>query len=172
MSVAKIKKESIISELKTFLDNASILVFVNFHGLSVAKERKLRSVLRASGIKYKVVKKTLLRRVFESVGLKDMPKLEGEVGVIAGIEDVSEPPRLITKFMREELRGLPPAKQGLKILGGVYESAFVDDLMIKKLAAIPSREALLTELAFILTQPVASFARVLDAVMKSKVEQK
>ncbi|HEY4527806.1 MAG TPA: hypothetical protein VJL09_02070, partial [Candidatus Paceibacterota bacterium] len=55
-------------------------------------------------------------------------------------------------------------REGLKIIGGIYESKFADENIIKRLAAIPSREILLTQLAFILSQPAASLARVLSKV--------
>ncbi len=157
MAQARKQKESIVEELKKLFEKASILVFVNFHGLSVAKERKLRGEFRKNEIKYKVAKKTLLKRVFEALGLKDVPKLEGEVGVAAGYGEVTETPRIISQFIKKE-------REGLKIIGGIYESKFADENIIKRLAAIPSREILLTQLAFILSQPAASLARVLSKV--------
>ena len=157
MAQTKAKKESIVEELKKLFEKASILVFVNFHGLSVAKERKLRGEFRKNEIKYKVAKKTLLKRVFEMLGLKDIPKLEGEVGVAAGYGEVTETPWIISQFIKKE-------REGLKIIGGIYESKFADESVIKRLAAIPSREILLTQLAFILSQPAASLARVLSKV--------
>lgn len=167
MPINKAKKESIIEEVKKLIDKASILVFLNFHGLSVAKERKLRTVLRGAEIKYKIAKKTLLKRALESAGYKDVPKMEGEIGVVAAYGEVTLPPQLIAKFIKEQ-GGLPAGRQGLKIIGGIYESKFVDADIIKQLASIPSREVLLTQLAFMLTQPVASFARVLKEVEKTK----
>lgn len=157
MAQTKAKKESLVSELKKLFEKASILVFVNFHGLSVAKERKLRGEFRKNEIKYKVAKKTLLKRALEAVGLADVPKLEGEIGIAAGYGEVTEAPRIISQFIRKE-------KEGLKIVGGIYESKFADENIIKRLAAIPSREVLLTQLAFILSQPVAGLARVLSKV--------
>ena len=159
MPINKAKKASIIEEVKKLIDKASILVFVNFHGLSVAKERRLRNNLRKSDIKFKVAKKTLLKRALEAAGFADIPKLEGEIGVIAGYGEVIEPPQIIAKFIKQE-------KEGLAIIGGIYESKFVDVGVIKQLASIPSREALLTQLAFILNQPIASFARALSEVSK------
>ena len=50
----------------------------------------------------------------------------------------------------------------------VYENNFVDADMIKRLAAIPTREVLLTQLAYILSQPVASLARVLNKLSEQK----
>lgn len=155
MSITRKQKESIIVELKKLFQKASILVFVNFHGLSVAKERKLRSILRKADINYKVAKKTLLKRA-----LPEIPKLEGEVGIVAGYGEVTEAPGIISKFIKEE-RALPAGRQGLKIIGGIYENKFADAELIKRLAAAPSREALLTQLAFILSQPAAGLARVL-----------
>lgn len=154
MPITKEKKAQIIEEIKKLLEKANILVFVNFHGLSVAKERKLRNLLRKSNIAYKVAKKTLLKRA-----LPDTPELEGEIGIAAGYGEANEAPQIISKFIKEQ-------KEGLKILGGIYESKFVDDGVIKRLAAIPSREVLLTQLAFVLSQPAASFARVLKEVEK------
>jgi len=159
MVLTKAKKNTIVDELKNAWEKASILVFVNFHGLSVAKASKLRRELRKSEIGYKVVKKTLLRRVLESLGFSGTQKLEGEVGIISGFGEVTEPPRLIQQFIKKE-------REGLKILGGIYELKFVDAEVIKCLAAIPSQEVLLTQLAFMLSQPVASFARALQEVEK------
>src|SRR3989338_3914009 len=159
MPITKAKKASIIDEVNKLLDKASILVFVNFHGLSVAKERRLRSQLRKSDIKYKVAKKSLLKRVLDQAGFTEVPKLEGEIGLVAGYGEAIEPPQIIAKFIKAE-------KEGLKIIGGIYESKFVDDKIIKQLASIPTKEILLTQLAFILTQPVASFARALQEVSK------
>ena len=159
MPINKSKKATIIEDVKKLIEKASILVFVNFHGLSVKKERKLRNDLRSANIKYKVAKKSLLKRVLDGAGFADVPKLEGEVGIVAGYGEVLEPPQIIAKFIKAE-------KEGLAIIGGIYESKFVDDKIIKQLAAIPSREILLTQLAYILTQPVASLARALSEVSK------
>ena len=157
MAQTKAKKESIVEELKKLFEKASILVFVNFHGLSVAKERKLRWEFRKNEIKYKVAKKTLLKRVFEALGLRDIPKLEGEIGVAAGYGEVTQAPAIISQFIKKE-------KEGLKIIGGIYESKFADENIMKRLAAIPSREILLAQLAFILSQPAVGLVRVLTKV--------
>lgn len=164
MVLTKAKKQSIVEQLASALKKANILVFVNFHGLSVAKSTKLRRELRKAQAGYRVVKKTLLKRVLDAVGISDSPKLEGEVGVAFGAGDAAELPRIVAQFIKTE-------KEGLKILGGVYESKFVGSDITNRLASIPPRDTLLTQLAFILNQPMASFARVLGEVSK-KIEIK
>ncbi len=159
MVLTKTKKNAVIEKYSQTLKGASMLMFVNFHGLSVAKSTRLRKELRSVGVGYNVVKKTLLKRILDSFGFTDIPKLNGEVGVIYTSGEVTEAPRIVTKFIKKE-------KEGLVILGGVYELKFVGEDVMKRLAAIPSREVLLTQLAFILTQPVASLARALEEVKK------
>jgi len=92
MPINKAKKQSIIEDVKKLLDKASILVFVNFHGLSVAKERKLRTQFREANVKYQVAKKTLLKKALEGAGFNDVPKLEGEIGNAVGYGEVTQSP--------------------------------------------------------------------------------
>ncbi len=160
MSITKQKKEAIIEDLKKIIEKASVLVFVDFHGLSVAKTRKMRAELRKAGVAYKVAKKTLLRRAMEALGLRGAPKWEGEIGVAAGYGEVTEAPRILAKFAKES--------EELKIAGGFYEHAFQDAGVMKRLASIPSRDTLLSQLAFVLTQPMAGVARALHEASKKQ----
>ena len=158
--ITRKQKEAIIGDLKKIIEKASVLVFVNFHGLSVARTREARREMKKAGIVYKVAKKTLLKRALEAAGFGEMPAMEGEIGVAAGYGDATEAPRILAKFAKEN--------EELKIAGGFYEQAFADASVMKRLASIPSREALLAQLAFMLTQPVAGFARAINEVSKSK----
>ncbi|MEK9166179.1 MAG: 50S ribosomal protein L10, partial [Patescibacteria group bacterium] len=125
-----------------------------------AKTRKVRAELRKAGIAFKVAKKTLLKRAAEAVGFGQMPEWGGEIGVAAGYGDVTEAPRILAKFAK--------GNGELKIAGGFYEAVFRDADIMERLAAIPSRETLLTQLAFILSQPVAGLARALNEVSKKQ----
>lgn len=161
MVLTRAKKKSVIENLTNALKGASILVFINFRGLSVLKTTNLRRDLRRAGAKYTVVKKTLLKRALDVLGFTEIPPLEGEVGVVSGFQDITEPPRVVAKFIKQE-------KEGLRILGGIYESKYVADDIIKRLATIPPRDTLLTQLAFIFNQPIARFARALGEISKTK----
>ena len=165
--ITRKQKEETVKKLKDKLGSSSFIAFLNFHGLSVAKASELRRALKKVGADYMVAKKTLLGVAAKDIGLEiDRKKLDGEVGVAVGGE--SEDTMLasakeIAIFARKN-------KDILKIIGGLWNKAWVDDMEVKRLAAIPSREILLTQLAFMLSQPVASLARVLVEV--NKKEQK
>lgn len=165
MPVTRKQKEALVKTIKDKLATSNFVVFLNFHGLSVAKASLLRRALRKAEGGYMVAKKTLLGVAAKEAGLEiDLKKLGGEIGVAVGGK--SEDSMLgvakeIATFARKN-------KDILKIIGGLWNKAWVDETEVKKLAAIPSREVLLTQLAFMLSQPVASFARVLNKLSEQK----
>lgn len=162
--ITKKQKQEIVSKLKDRLSKSNFIAFLNFHGLSVKKAAELRRILRGKGVEYMVSKKTLLGVAAKDVGLEmDKNKLEGEIGaVFAKSEDEAlASSKEVATFARKN-------KDMLKIIGGFWQRVWIDSAEIKRLAAIPPREVLLTKLAFVLSQPVASLARVLNEISKSK----
>ena len=161
MPKTKAQKEDVVKKLKDKLSSSGFLAFLNFHKLSVAKVTELRRALRKVNGGYVVAKKSLIsvatrRSEFEV----DKKKLEGEVAVVfAGKEEDS-----VLSVAKEIATFAKKNAEMLKILGGIWQGAWADTEQIKRLAAIPGRDVLLTQLAFMLGQPMASFARILKAV--------
>lgn len=58
-------KQEVVAQLKSKLDGAVAGVLVDYRGITVADDTKLRRELREAGIDYAVVKNTLLRRALE-----------------------------------------------------------------------------------------------------------
>jgi large subunit ribosomal protein L10 len=56
----------------------------------------------------------------------------------------------------------------LVLKGGSYAGKALNVDGVKALANIPSREVLLSQIAMLLQSPIASFARVIDAIAKKK----
>ena len=160
--ITRKQKEEIIKKLKEKLGASGFIAFLNFHGLSVAKGIELRRALRKAGADYLVSKKTLLGVAAKDAGLNlDKKALDGEIGAVfaKGEDEALASSKEVAVFARKN-------KDMLKIIGGFWRKAWIGVDEIKKLAAIPPREVLLTQLAFILTQPVASLARALKEVEK------
>lgn len=160
MPLKKTKKEEIVKDLSTALKDSTSLVFVNFHGLKVADETVLRTELRTQGVTYKVSRKTLLKRALDKKAEGEFPKLEGEVA-IAYSKDPLASPREIFNFQKTH-------KGMLNILGGIYEGKFVTGEYMTELATIPSREVLLSKIAFLLKSPIQRFAIAVNEVAKNK----
>lgn len=156
----KSRKEEMIKDLEGAIKSSESLVFVNFHGLKVGDETKLRSSLRAEGVNYKVSRKTLLARALKGKAEGELPELAGEVA-IAYSKDPTASPREIYNFQKTH-------KGMLSILGGIFDGKFVDSAYMTELATIPSREVLLSKIAFLLKSPMQRLALAVNEVAKKK----
>jgi len=157
----KSKKEKIIKDLDGAIKDSKSLVFVNFHGLKVSDETLLRRELRNGGVTYKVSRKTLLARALKGKAEGELPKLDGEVAIAYSKDEIASP-REVYNFQKSH-KGVV-----LNILGGIFEGKFVDALKMKELATIPSREVLLSKLAFLLKSPMQRLAIAVGEVAKKK----
>ncbi|MEK7564221.1 MAG: 50S ribosomal protein L10 [Patescibacteria group bacterium] len=156
----KSKKEEIIKDLEKAIEGSESLVFVNFHGLKVSDETALRSALRNESVNYKVSRKTLLLRALKGKAEGEVPELGGEVA-IAYSKDPTASPREVYNFQKTH-KGL------LNILGGIFNGKFVDGVYMTEIATIPSKEVLLSKLAFLFKSPIQRFAIALNEVAKTK----
>ncbi len=156
----KSKKEEMVKDLEGVIKNSESVVFVNFHGLKVSDETKLRKSLREQGVNYKVSRKTLLKRALEGKAEGEIPALPGEVA-IAYSKDSTASPREIYNFQKTH-NGM------LSIIGGIFEGKFVDSVYMTELARIPSREVLLGKIAFLLKSPIQRLALAVNEVAKKK----
>lgn len=156
----KSKKEEIIKDLEKAAAGAKSVVFVNFHGMNVSDETALRQGLRAQGVGYRVARKTLLRKAFTGKAEGEIPELPGEVA-IAYSEDPTAPAREVYNFSKSH-------QNILNILGGVFDGKFASGAYMTELATIPSREVLLSKIAFLLKSPMQRLAIAVNEVAKKK----
>ena len=86
--MAKVElKQPIIEEISSLLDGAQAMVVVNYRGLTVEEDTKLRKALREGGVTYKVYKNTYIRRAVAGTEFEAVAELlEGPtaIAVVAG----------------------------------------------------------------------------------------
>ncbi len=156
----KSKKEEIIKDLEGAIKDSKSLVFVNFHGLKVSDETTLRQDLRKEGVDYRVSRKTLLKRALQGKAEGDIPELGGEVAIAYSKDEIASP-REVYNFQKTH-------KGALSILGGIFEGKFISGERMMEIATIPSREVLLSKIAFLLQSPMQRLAIAVNEVAKTK----
>ncbi len=159
----KSKKEEIIKDLEKAIKGSESLVFVNFHGLKVSDETKLRRDLRTGGVGYKVSRKTLLARALKGKAEGEIPELAGEVAIAYSKDSIASPREVYNFQKANKAKGVI-----LNILGGIFEGKFVGREMMMELAMIPTREVLLSKIAFLLKSPMQRLAIAVNEVSKKK----
>ncbi|HWA32274.1 MAG TPA: 50S ribosomal protein L10 [Candidatus Paceibacterota bacterium] len=158
--LTKSKKEEIVKDLEKAIQDSKSVVFVNFHGLGANNETAFRSDLRKGGVGYRVSRKTLLSRALAGKATGEVPALPGEVAIAYSTDDIA-PAREVYNFGKSH-------GDVLSILGGIFEGKFVDGVYMTELATIPSREVLLSKLAFLLKSPMQRLAIAVNEVAKQK----
>lgn len=156
-------KKQVVNEIKEKLDKAKSMVVVEYNGLTVEQVTELRSLFRAENIEYSVIKNTLLRRAANELGIDGLDSfLEGPNAFIFGYDDEVAPARILSGFIKKTKTTAITVKTGL--LG----KEIIDTKQIEALAALPSREVLLSRLVGSLNATISSFVRVLEAIRKKQ----
>ena len=161
MANAKIieQKATVVSEIKEKLENAKSVVMFDYRGLSVQEVTELRRKLRENNADYKVYKNTLTKRALDEINIDMDDYLAGPSAISFGTDEIS-----IVKVLNDFAKD----HKALELKAGIIEGkvASMDDL--KRYAAIPSRDMLLTQLAAGLMGTVRDLSICLDLYAKDK----
>ena len=153
------KKER-VAQLVEMLKNSAAGVLVDYKGITVEEDTKLRKELREAGVSYFVEKNTILRFALKEAGLDGITNvLEGTTAIAISNDDQTAPARILGKFAED----CKDEKFTLKA-GYIGEDVY-DEAGVKALSKIPSRETLLAQLVGSLQGPIQKLAATLQAVV-------
>jgi large subunit ribosomal protein L10 len=151
------QKKALVEELSEKLKSAVSGVVVDYKGISVANDTKLRSELRQAGVEYFVVKNTMLRFATENAGLSELHSvLEGTTALAISTDDVVAPAKVLNKYAED-------SKGAFKIKAGFVEGKVVNDKEVEAIAKLPSKEVLIAQTLGGLNAPISGFVTVLNA---------
>lgn len=156
------QKKQIVAELAEKLQKACAGVIVDYKGINVADDTKLRKELREAGVEYAVVKNTLLSRAAEAAG-KDGLKtvLEGTTALALSNDDYVAAARILCNFAKDH--------ENFKIKIGFTDDQILDAASVEALSKLPSREELVAKALGGLNAPIAGFVHVLNANLRGLV---
>ena len=162
--MAKVElKKPVVEEIAELLDGAQSAVIVDYRGLTVEEDTKLRKELREAGVTYKVYKNTMINFAIKGTDFETLaPHLEGPTAIAVSKTDATAPARILYNFAKNA--------EALELKAGVVEGVYYDAEQIKSLAAIPSREELLSKLLGSIQSPITNFARVIKQIAEKQEE--
>lgn len=159
--ITKQQKNEILNNAKEGIKKASIVMFVNFHGLNVKLTSELRRLLKNAGSKYLVTRKTLIKKALEAFSFGgEMPNLEGELAIALADGDPLSSAKALNNFAKKN--------KFFKILGGIFENQYIGTGRVVELASIPSREILLSQIVNIINSPKRGLVVALSEILKKK----
>ena len=134
-------KKQIVEEIKGLLDEAEMALVLDYKGLSIKEMSDLRARLEPSKGICKVTKNTLMRKAINGDaswnGLESL--LTGTNAFVLVKGDVGSALKAIQSFQKETKKS--------ETKGGLFEGKLLSQDEIKAIAALPSREALMAQIA-------------------------
>lgn len=156
------QKKAIVSELAEKLKCACAGVIVDYKGINVADDTKLRRELREAGVDYFVVKNTLLSRAMKEAGIEiDESVLNGTTALAVSKDDHVASARILCKFADDN--------SFFNIKAGFVEGKTISLNEVNDLAKLPSKEVLVAKALGGLNAPISGFVTVLNGTMKGLV---
>ncbi len=154
MAITRKEKEEVLANLIEELKNSKGVVFVEYRGVTVKDLDKIRKTLKSEGVKYRVIKVTLLKKAFEAIGIDFSAfKYSGPLAVASSMDEETSAPRA--------LKGLSKQFPMLVFSGGLFEKAIVGPEIVEKFATLPSKEQLLVQLVSVIAGPARGLVTVL-----------
>ncbi len=151
------KKKQQVADLAERLKGSCAGVVVDYKGINVEDDTKLRKELREAGVVYTVVKNSVLKRAAENVGLEiDSTVVEGTTAVATSESDYVAAARILNKYAE--------TNNNFTIKTGYLDGKVIANDEVVALAKLPSREALLAQIASVVVEPIACIARAVNAL--------
>lgn len=156
MAISRAKKEEMVARYEQGLGGSANAFLVGFDKITVAQVDDLRRRVREQGGHYAVVKNRLARRAIQGTAFEELGSHFNGPTAVAYSDDPVGLAKALTEFAKEA-----PV---LEFKGGLVEGQAVSGEQIKDIAALPSREDLVTKLVYLLQSPISRFARSLGAI--------
>lgn len=155
------EKNYLIAEVENHLKKSDYVILANFTKVTVSDVAELRSRLAAEKAEFHVVKNSSFRVAAKALGLPDLESaLAGPTAVVVGGKNPAGVAKVLKTFFDQ--------KQKLEVKIGVMEKKVISAEDLAAIAALPSFDALRSQLLGLFMQTGAAFVRVLDAKVKKE----
>ncbi|MFA4819233.1 MAG: 50S ribosomal protein L10 [Patescibacteria group bacterium] len=165
MSKSRASKEQSMALVTQMVKQAKGAVLADFTGLKVKEMQELRRNLRARGIEYEVIKKSLLKMSLPAAGasgLDDAILAGFSVSVATSGTDETDPAKVLSDFAKIHSK--------LKILGGWLDKQFIDATKVKNLASLPGKTELWGQFVGVLAAPLTGLVSVMQGNLRGLVQ--
>jgi large subunit ribosomal protein L10 len=150
------QKQTVVAEVAKQVAGAQAIVLAENRGMAVAAMTQLRAKARASGVYFRVVKNTLVRRAVADTPFASLAdKMVGPLAYGIGVDPVA-----VAKVLSDFAKG----NDKFVIAGGAMPGQLMSAKEISALAALPSREELIAKLLGTMQAPIVKLVRTMNEV--------
>lgn len=164
MSKNRSQKQQELQRLTDRLGKMKSVIFSSYHGLKVPEVTALRRTLRNEGIEYQVVKKTLLERALNQVGIPSvlLSSFTSGISLAFGYDDEVLPAKLLSIFQKEH--------KNIIFQGGIVQGQLYTATQVQALAKLPSRQELLGKMLGSLRSPLSGLCAAANGPLRGLIQ--
>ena len=149
-----------VQNLKEKLAAKGNFILTDYSGIQVKNLSLLRRKLREKNADYKVVKNNLLKRALSDAGYANMDDyLKGPLGVAFVKDEIGEVAKVLKEFSTEN--------EKFHFSAGVLDKVVYNQDQIKRIAELPSKEVVLSQLLSVINGPARGIAVGVNQIMAS-----
>ncbi|MBC7154111.1 MAG: 50S ribosomal protein L10 [Rhodobacteraceae bacterium] len=149
------QKEKVVEELGQIFESSGVVVVAHYEGMTVAQMQGLRAQMRDAGGSVRVAKNRLAKIALEGQPCASLADLLTGMTVLAYSEDPVAAAKVADAYAK--------TNDKFVILGGAMGSSALDPAGVKAVAAMPSREELIAQIASCLGAPASAIAGAIGA---------
>ena len=145
------KNVATLEAVKADLEGVTAVWAISYNGLTVKDSEALRRSVREAGAIMKVYKNTLMKRALADMDLASMDEiLEGPSAFVFTTGDPVAAAKAVKDFAK--------ANPAVALKGGMMDGMFQDAVAAEAIAALPSKDQLLGQIACALTGVASQLA--------------
>ena len=157
----KKEKQYLLDEIQAQLQHSGSYIVAQYGAMSANKANEFRRHLAKVGGRFVVVKKRVFVKAAEKMGVSlSSDAFRGHIGlVLAGNEPV--------EVVKAVLRYSDENESLFSLLGGYVEGSTIGADDVKRIATLPSKDAMRAQFLGLLEAPMAGTLSVVEAVLTS-----
>ena len=160
-----LEKQQYVAELKEKLSNAAAGVLVDYKGITVADDTKLRKELREAGVEYRVVKNTMLRLALKDTPYEEISSVLDTTAIAISNDDPIFAAKIICKYIEDN------KNTSYAVKAGFADGKPMDKAGVETLSKLPNKEGLVSMLLSVLTGNLRGLAVAIKAIGEKKEEE-
>ena len=138
-------------------------ILVQYQGITVEDDTKLRAAMRAAGVEYTVIKNSLIGRACDKAGFEAMKEhLEGMNAVAISYDDPIAPAKILKEYAEKIAT--------FEVRAGFVDGEVLDSKGVEELASIPNKETLVCKIMMGMQNPLYKLAYALQAIIDKSGE--
>lgn len=155
--MAREEKIAKVEEIKGILESSSGIIFTDHTGLNAESIYDIRTKLYEINARIRIIKNTITllaaKQVYDEIDFSEV--LTGPTSIISG-DDIIVAAKLAKEFAGDH--------ETFNIKAGVIDGKLYDSGSIKKIASLPAKEVLISQVIGLMGNPLTRLATVLNNI--------